>query len=465
MGILDEQFRLVDGKTVRKPLGLRTQLSLDAMSLTFADVQWMGPLTAIYCHHDLGFSLSETGIIMGAQYAAAVVMNPLSGIIMDNSKAKKFLMALAFCLTALTYLLLSTVKSYAGVFSIILVQSAISGMYIPGINSLSLGFVGLDGFAKRCTRNEIFRHVGVMIAGITPALVVPVHGWWIFFMVQTSVAVFAALVVLMGVDSSKIDHEAARGQEPAVKDGLKAAMSYRDVFTKLGVMMLLAAVISFHTGNAAMLPMIGDKIDELVESNSTEFGLPYLGEVDGTVGVGVLEAVTEALSIPVALLVGTFADRPGWGRRRVAIIGFTILPIRGVILASIESVPALLATSVLDAIGAATCGVVAILMAQDLSVDTGRFSTLQGAVGASIGLGSALSQVIAGFIADAAGFSTTFLALGGIALVALLIMILMKETKPELLSRDRLGTPMTESLLVYKNESFDDYDARNESST
>eukprot|EP00041_Stephanoeca_diplocostata_P019084 m.405157 g.405157 ORF g.405157 m.405157 type:complete len:294 (+) comp21204_c0_seq9:545-1426(+) len=250
---------------------------------------------------------------MSSRYAAAVVMNPLSGIIMDNSKAKKFLMALAFCLTALTYLLLSTVKSYAGVFSIILVQSAISGMYIPGINSLSLGFVGLDGFAKRCTRNEIFRHVGVMIAGITPALVVPVHGWWIFFMVQTSVAVFAALVVLMGVDSSKIDHEAARGQEPAVKDGLKAAMSYRDVFTKLGVMMLLAAVISFHTGNAAMLPMIGDKIDELVESNSTEFGLPYLGEVDGTVGVGVLEAVTEALSIPVALLVGTFADRPGWG--------------------------------------------------------------------------------------------------------------------------------------------------------
>lgn len=154
---------------------------------------------------------------------------------------------------------------------------------------------------------------------------------WVFFMIQTSVAVFAALIVLVGIDSSKIDHEAARGQgtkgwswngrtaiytlrintpvlgasmrqyffgrflrkqsccviiscvlwtiEPAIKDGLQGAMSYREVFTKLGVVMLLSAVVAFHTGNAAMLPMIGDKIDELAESNSTQFGLPYLGEV------------------------------------------------------------------------------------------------------------------------------------------------------------------------------------------
>ena len=48
--------------------------------------------------------------------------------------------------------------------AVLVIQSAASGMYIPAVNSFSLGLVGKDGFPKRCTRNEMFRHGGVLMA-------------------------------------------------------------------------------------------------------------------------------------------------------------------------------------------------------------------------------------------------------------------------------------------------------------
>ncbi|HEY1433681.1 MAG TPA: MFS transporter [Stellaceae bacterium] len=65
----------------------------------------------------------------------------------------------------------------------------------------------------------------------------------------------------------------------------------------------------------------------------------------------------------------------------------------------------------------------------DLTKGTGRYNLAQGAASASWGLGAALSNSVAGYIVDRAGYSAAFLFLAGCAFAAfLLLWMAMPET-------------------------------------
>jgi nitrate/nitrite transporter NarK len=65
-----------------------------------------------------------------------------------------------------------------------------------------------------------------------------------------------------------------------------------------------------------------------------------------------------------------------------------------------------------------------------LTKGTGRYNLVQGAASACWGLGAALSNSVAGFIVDRAGYEAAFLFLAGCALAALLLFwIGMPETR------------------------------------
>ena len=62
---------------------------------------------------------------------------------------------------------------------------------------------------------------------------------------------------------------------------------------------------------------------------------------------------------------------------------------------------------------------------------TGRYSVSRGFLGTVQGIGGSLSQGVAGFLVVKVGYDTTFLALAGVAVVALvLVMLAMPETRP-----------------------------------
>lgn len=379
--------------------------------------------------------------MMAVQYVVSVMCAPICGNFLDNIRFKRLALMTAFLITASTYAMLTHFETFGAVIAILIVQSAISGMYLPGINSLSLGLVGKKGFVKRATRNEMWRHVGVLLAGILPMTIIPRIGFHNYFFVCTGMACFAALTTLL-IDDSKIDHAAARGSDDQDSSGIHTdtdsvtdLVPFRQLLCRKQIMLTIASVVIFHLGNAAMLPMTGQKIDELEHNNATWIEIPFVGEVDGTVGVSIASVIAETTAIPITFIAGRLADRRGWGRRRVALVGFTALPIRGVLLAITNSIYGLLAIQVLDGLGGAVVGVVPILMMQDLTDGTGRFSSMQGGVAAALGLGTAVSQIVAGGIADAAGFETMFYSLAGIACVALLCIVLMKETKQGVLKQ------------------------------
>ena len=64
---------------------------------------------------------------------------------------------------------------------------------------------------------------------------------------------------------------------------------------------------------------------------------------------------------------------------------------------------------------------------------TGRYNLALGAVATMHGVGASLSGLAAGLIVDHFGFSTAFLTAGGVAGIALVVLLLaMPETAPNL---------------------------------
>jgi MFS family permease len=113
------------------------------------------------------------------------------------------------------------------------------------------------------------------------------------------------------------------------------------------------------------------------------------------------------------------------------IIGFGVLPIRGIFFATVHDPYVLIAVQVLDGITAAVLGVMVPLIIADLTRGTGRFNLGQGIIGTTVGIGAALSTTLAGYITDRFGSASAFFELSAVAIVALTaVLAFMPETLP-----------------------------------
>jgi MFS family permease len=125
--------------------------------------------------------------------------------------------------------------------------------------------------------------------------------------------------------------------------------------------------------------------------------------------------------------VGRMAERHG--RRIVLLVGFAALPTRGVLLALGGPPDLLVAVQTLDGVSGAVFGVLLPLVVADLTHEGGRFNVALGLVGFAIGIGAAVSNVAAGWIAEAAGVPIAFLALAAAGAAAtVLVWVAMPET-------------------------------------
>jgi predicted MFS family arabinose efflux permease len=91
----------------------------------------------------------------------------------------------------------------------------------------------------------------------------------------------------------------------------------------------------------------------------------------------------------------------------------------------------LILVQALDGLGGAVFGIMAALVAADLTRRIGCLNLAMGTIGLAIGLGATLSTTLGGAIASAWGDTAAFLSLAGAGwCAAFLLWLVMPETRP-----------------------------------
>lgn len=390
----------------------RNNRSLDALNFFLADVRdGLGPYLAIYLlavHH---WDPASIGIVMTVSAIAGLITQGPAGALIDSTHYKRAVIAIAALLVTGSCLILPFTSSV----SLIAITQAASGVaasvFVPAIAAISLGITGPKAFTRRTGRNETFNHAGNACAAMLAGGFAYLFGPIAVFYLMAAMAVVSVIAVSY-VDATAIDHDVAR--ELARQDAHHAQPSgFRALASNKTLLLFAACCALFHLANAAMLPLVSQK----------------LAQVDLQLATPLTSACIVAaqwVMVPIALLVGAKADI--WGRKPLLLAGFLILPIRGVLYVLSDNPFWLVAVQLLDGIGAGLFGALFPLVVKDLTQGTGRFSVSLGVISTIFGLGAALSNGLAGLVVQHAGYNAAFLTLAAIATAALLLLLAMPET-------------------------------------
>jgi len=390
----------------------RTLRGLDWLNFFLADVQTgVGPFLAIYL---AGYKWNEesVGLALTVGGIAGILTQTPAGALVDALRSKRALVAVGVVALAAGALLIALFPSFWPVMAAQVLVGGTSSVFGPAICAMSLGIVGRAAFDTRQGRNQTFNSAG----NVTAALSIGLLGYLVsnrsifFFVVALAVP---TIFVLLLIRPDEIDYEVARGANDGEKAG--KAESVWVLFRDRPLVLFLVCAVMFHFANAAMLPLLGEMLAKGRGRSSMLF----------------MSACVVTTQFVITLIASWSGKKAGtWGRKPLLLIAFGVLPIRGVLYTLTSNTALLVAIQVMDGIGAGIFGVVSVLVIADLTRGTGRFNLTLGAIATAVGIGAALSQVIAGSIVHHLGYRAGFLFLAGVASAAFAILyFFMPETR------------------------------------
>ncbi|HEY7300779.1 MAG TPA: MFS transporter [Xanthobacteraceae bacterium] len=392
----------------------RAKPALDALNFFLADVRTgLGPYLAVYLLTVKNWNEAEIGIVMSVGAIAGILAETPSGALVDAVRAKRALVVLAALAITAGSLALPALSTFWSVAVSQAIVNAIGAIFGPAIAAISLGIVGHAQFAARTGRNEAFNHAGnafaAAVAGGAAYLWGPVV---VFFLIAAMAA--ASLISVLTLPAGAIDYQRARGLHDGATQEAERPSGFHVLLSCRPLLIFAACAVLFHFANAAMLPLVGQKL-ALQDKNL------------GTTLMSACIVAAQIIMVPMAVLVGRKANR--WGRKPLFLIGFLILPIRGMLYTLSDNPYWLVGVQLLDGVGAGLYGALFPLIVADLMQGTGRFNVALGAVLTGQGIGASLSTTVAGLIVVEAGYSAAFLTLAAIAGAGLtLFWLAMPET-------------------------------------
>ncbi len=342
-----------------------------------------------------------------------------------------------------------------------------SSVLTPAIAALSLGLVGRAALGERLGRNAAFGAVGNGLAAAAMGAAGSTLGTRAVFWLTATLGLPAlAAVALIPRDagpqavapeaaiSGTIARASAPGEAPpargawlrvrgrqggrataggaAPQDASSAAMptpkegaAARAVPPfRVGIAALLGdrrllvfagAIVLFFLANAAVLPLAASLMTRQA-------------------GMRASLIIATAIVLPQAVVavtsgwVGREAERRG--RRPLLLLGWTVLPLPGLLLALLPTPAVLLAGQALGGISAAVIGVMLPLTAADLTRQSGHFNLCIGLFGLCAAGGATLGTAFGGTVADMAGNRVAFFCLAAIGLAGVaLLAAAMPETQ------------------------------------
>jgi MFS family permease len=269
-------------------------------------------------------------------------------------------------------------------------------------------FAGRSGMALRLGRNARYSAVGNgMGAALMGACGQFVSERAVFYL--TAALTLPALLALLPLRRVAIARSAAKTVGDADRAGVFRVLADRRLLIFCGCAML------FTFANSPLLMLISGTLTAKGSNPSLLIGACI-----------VLPQVIVAIASPA---VGRFADR--YGRRLVLIVGFSMLPLRALMLSRTANPALVIALQALDGIAAAGFGIMVPLIVSDVAARSGHFNLSLGAVGFAIGIGGTVSTSAAGWIADHFDMRVAFYFLASVGLAAVLLAsFAMPETRP-----------------------------------
>jgi MFS family permease len=385
---------------------------LDWLNFYLADVQTgVGPFLAIYL---AGYKWNEqqVGLALTVGGIAGILAQTPAGQLVDSVRSKRALIAVGVLALASGALIIAFFPRFGPVMVAQTLIGGVSSLFIPVICAISLGLVGPKLFDLRQGRNQTFNSAGNVAAAVAMGAI----GYFIsnrgifFFVVAVALP---TLFTLSLIRPEEIDYDLARNAKDGKDDGRPVALA--TLLADRRLLLFLGCAVLFHFANAAMLPLLGEMLAKGRGRSSMMF-------------MSACVVTTQMVITLIAWWTGRLAST--WGRKPLLLIGFSALPVRGVLYTLTHNPAALIAIQVLDGVGAGIFGVVSALVIADLTRGTGRFNLAQGAIATAVGIGASLSQAVAGAIVHHSGYRIGFLFLAAVASAALVLLgLFMPETR------------------------------------
>jgi len=399
--------------------------ALDWFNLFVANIQTgFGPFIAVYLSSQ-SWTQTSIGVALSIGTIAAMASQVPAGALVDAIPNKTRVAAFSVLAFTACALMFAIYPIPLFVYLAEILHGLSSCTLGPATAAMSLVIAGRFGMGLRLGRNARYAAIGNGLgAALMGACGQYVSERAVFYLTAAlTLPALAALLPLRRVAIATHDKQPGTSQQGAVPPTPGAApaqqVTSRGQFIKVladrRLLIFCGCAMLFTFANAPMLMLVSGNMTEKVGNPSLLIAACI-----------VLPQIIVALASPAA---GRLAEARG--RRIVLILGFSALPLRGLIFAASSNPTLIIAVQALDGIGGACFGVMMPLIVSDVAARTRHFNLSLGLVGFGVGIGGTLSTPAAGWLADHFGVSTAFYALSAVGVLAvLLVLFAMPETRP-----------------------------------
>ena len=381
--------------------------ALNWLNFFAADISdGVGPFLAVYLASNLKWSSGDIGIAIAATTFSMVIGQAPAGYVVDHTRMKRIPIVIASLIVGLTALMLPFQRSFPVIICCQVVIGLAASFYMPSLVALA-GVISEKGkFDKTISKNQSYNHAGNVASAVFTGVVARfTNNAGIFYCM-------AVLAVFCNISALSISQKDVSKALPQQGNERKKSLIREMLKNKAFLIFLLLTVI-FYFSNGSMLPLVAQEIEKAKPENSTLY-------------LAACIIIAQLVMVPTVYVCGKQA---GKGRKKLLMIAFILLALRGVLYTLTDKVEFLLSFQVLDGMAAGMFSVVAIMVVNDLMGTSDRASFAQGMLATALSLGSSFSHMVAGFIVDAAGFRVGFVFLSALAIGALLLLWkMMPET-------------------------------------
>jgi MFS family permease len=401
-------------KILDRELCDRSRRGLDWTNFFLGDVQMsFGAFLAFYLA-SLGWSKEDVGFALTVGGLAGVAVQIPGGALADAVRWKRGLAAAGIVMIAASAAILALWPDVPLVFAAQILHGLTGGIVGPAITAISLGLAGRRGMSFRVGRNFRFAAAGNAVTAAAMGTIAVYFSNQTIFLVTAALCI-PTLIALAQIRPEEIDY--ARARNAGKHDRTHDIARVINLVKNRNLLVFAGCLLLFQFSNASLLPIVGENLGHSKETTSALY--------------------MAGLIIVPQLIVAMFAPWVGywselWGRKPLFLTGLAVETTRALLYTVVIDPRLMILVQMLDGITGSIITVTTILIMTDLTAGTGRFNLAQGLLGTLIGISAALSNSVIGAIVQRFGdVQGLFVMAAGTATAALLVWLLLPETKPE----------------------------------